>query len=348
MRPRSEDMARHANTRRSGNVWLAFWMIWVCIHAHAETAKGSDWPVPSKSITLGISTHFAQGVGDPAIEIPRMAANGWRGVRDEVFWSHTETAPGVYELPTPIKALLAAGRSSGISPVLLLGYGHPNHTRGAKPLTPAERQAFVRYAQFVTENVRGQVAALEIWNEWDIGIGGGLPGKPEDYLLLLREVIPVIRRTDPNVKILAGSMTPEGVDRGYLRALIELGLLDLVDGISVHVYVWSRKAATPQDASDWVRRILSYSRGKPLHITEIGWPTHRATLWKAAGSTDLVQRNYVCATRTLLSSIPSVRSIYFYGHIDSGSDPTDPEHRFGLIRQDGTPRPAFAINTCDY
>ena len=327
--------------------WLVFWMFWGSVHAQAETVTGHAQPPLTGSITLGISTHFAQGVGDPAVEVARLVANGWRGVRDEVFWSHTETSPGVYELPAPIKTLLAAGRSSGVLPVLLLGYGHPIHTRGMKPLTAAERQAFTRYAQFVAENVRGKVAAIEIWNEWDISIGGGLPGKPEDYLALLREVIPVIRKSDPDMKIIAGSVTPEGVDRGYLRSLIELGLLDLVDGISVHVYVWSRKASTPQDASDWVRRILSYSRGKSLHITEIGWPTHKATLWKAAGSTESVQRNYVCATRALLSLIPSVRSIYFYGHIDSGTDPTDPEHRFGLIRQDGTPRPAFAINTCD-
>ncbi len=323
--------------------WLAFWLLWACIQAEAETARIPN----SGSITLGISTHFAQGVGDPAVEIPRLAANGWAGVRDEVYWSHTETSPGVYDLPAPIKALLAASRSSGIFPVLLLGYGHPVHTRGMKPSTAAERLAFTRYAQFVAENVHRQVAALEIWNEWDISIGGGSPGKPEDYLALLREVVPVIRRSAPDIKIIAGSVTPEAVDRGYLRALVELGLLDLVDGISVHAYVWSRKASTPQVASDWVRRILGYSRGKPLHITEIGWPTHVATLWKSPGSTESVQRNHVCATRSLLSLIPGVGSIYFYGHVDSGPDPTNAEHRFGLIRQDGTARPAFAINTCD-
>ena len=82
--------------------WLAFWMFWASVHAQAETVTGHTQPPLTGSITLGISTHFAQGVGDPAVELPRLVANGWRGVRDEVFWSHTETSPGVYELPAPI------------------------------------------------------------------------------------------------------------------------------------------------------------------------------------------------------------------------------------------------------
>jgi hypothetical protein len=275
-----------------------------------------------------------------------MADNGWFALRDEAFWSHTEYLEGQFAIPAALQSTLAAARSKSMSLLLLLGYGHPVHTRGFKPTTSEQRTAFARYGKFIAEQTKDYVDMLEIWNEWDIPIGGGQAGHPEDYIALLREVVPVIRRVAPGTRIIGGSVTPEGVDRGYLRALIDLGLLELVDGISVHVYVWSRDKSTPNDAANWIRKLLDYTRGKPLHITEIGWPTHKARFSARTGVSELAQRDYVCATVELLRSIPSVKSVYFYGLLDTGSDARNPEHRFGLIRQNGEPRAAFALNAC--
>ncbi len=295
---------------------------------------------------VGISTHFAQGQGDPSTHIPRMKQNGWGALRDEAFWSHTERSPGHFVVPRPIQGTLAVARQHGMTTTLLLGYGHPAHTRGVKPTTDEQRAAFAKYARFIAEQTKDLVDALEIWNEWDIDIGGGVDGTPEDYIALLREVVPHIRKAAPKVKIIGGSLTPEGVDRGYLRALVNLGLLDWLDGISVHAYVWSRSANTPQDAANWVSSILSYTRGKPIYVTEIGWPTHNSSFQGRGGVSELTQREYVCKTVSMMAAIPSVKSIYFYGLLDSGTDSGNPEHRFGLIRRDGESRPAFALKAC--
>jgi polysaccharide biosynthesis protein PslG len=307
---------------------------------HAATTNASS------GLKVGISTHFAQGQGDPSTYIPTMKRNGWVALRDEAFWSHTERSPGHFVIPENLQSTLAAAKKNGTSSLILLGYGHPAHTRGFKPTTAEQRAAFTRYAGFVAEQTKGLVDELEIWNEWDIDIGGGLAGRPEDYIALLREVVPVIRRVAPKIKIIGGSVTPEGVDRGYLRALIDLGLLDWVDGISVHAYVWSRAASTPNDAANWLQKLLRYTRGKPLHVTEIGWPTHKAFLRRREGVSESTQRDYVCQTISLFAAIPSIKSVYFYGLLDEGSDDNNPEHRFGLIRQNGEPRPAFALNAC--
>lgn len=297
-------------------------------------------------LKVGISTHFAQGQSDPLIYVPKMRRNGWLALRDEAYWSHTERSPGHFAMPDAIQSTLAVAKSNGVSALILLGYGHPTHTRGFKPTTSDQRSAFTRYASFVAEQTKDLVDALEIWNEWDIDIGGGLAGRPEDYIALLREVVPAIRRIAPSIKIIGGSVTPEGVDRGYLRALIDLGLLDWVDAISVHAYVWSRDASTPADAAIWLHKLLRYTRGKPLHVTEIGWPTHKAFMRRREGVSESTQRDYVCQTTSLFAAIPSVKSVFFYGLLDEGVNDSNPEHRFGLIRQNGDPRPAFAVNAC--
>ena len=295
---------------------------------------------------VGISTHFAQGQGDPSTHIRRMKQNGWRALRDEAFWSHTESSVGHFLVPRAIQDTLAVARQHGMTTTLLLGYGHPVHTRGFKPTTDEQRTAFAKYARFIAEQTKDLVDTLEIWNEWDIDIGGGVDGKPEDYIALLREVVPVIRKAAPKVKIIGGSLTPEGVDRGYLRALVNLGLLDWIDGVSVHAYVWSRSANTPQDAANWVSSNLGYTRGKPIYVTEIGWPTHSSFFQRRGGISELTQQDYVCKTVSLMAAIPSVKSIYFYGLLDSGTDSGNPEHRFGLIRRDGESRPAFVLKAC--
>ncbi|MBC7711421.1 MAG: hypothetical protein H7203_15265 [Rhizobacter sp.] len=309
-------------------------------HANAAPLTHPD------GFKMGIATHFAQGQGRPPTHIPLMAKNGWLALRDEAFWSHTERTLGVFVMPELVQAALVSAKSSGVSTLLLLGYGHPIHTQGAKPTTREQRAAFTRYATFVAERTRHLVDTIEVWNEWDIDIGGGAAGRPEDYIALLREAVPAIRLAAPGIKIIGGSATPEGVDRGYLRQLISMGLLDLVDGISVHPYVWSRTKSTPNDAADWVQKLLLYTRGKPLHVTEIGWPTHKALSLRSAGVSEQSQRDYVCATVQLLQAVPTVKSVYFYGLLDVGSDDRNPEHRFGLIRQNGEPRPAFAVNAC--
>ena len=217
---------------------LALAVVCVCAASLAQgTAQTLARPAvaPEKQIpVVGISTHFAQGQGDPATYIPRMKSSGWGALRDEAFWSHTERSPDQFLVPRAIQDTLAVARHHGMATTLLLGYGHPVHTRGVKPTTDEQRAAFAKYARFIAEQTKDLVDTLEIWNEWDINIGGGLEGSPEDYIALLREVVPVIRKAAPNVKIIGGSLTPEGVDRGYLRALVNLGLLDWVDGISVH------------------------------------------------------------------------------------------------------------------
>jgi polysaccharide biosynthesis protein PslG len=197
------------------------------------------------------------------------------------------------------------------------------------------------------------VVAFEVWNEWDIDIGGAGAGRAEDYLSLLKAVVPVLREVAPKVKVLGGSATPEQVDRGYLRELISLGLLDWVDGVSVHPYVWARPDSSAAAVMAWLRNVQAYTRGKPLYITEVGWPTHAApTAWrgvfrsKPPGVTEANQRERMCQLVALAGSDKAIRGLFFYGLLDEGADAEAPEHRFGLLRQSGTPRPAFSINAC--
>jgi hypothetical protein len=83
--------------------------------------------------------------------------------------------------------------------------------------------------------VRAEVAAItapawEITNEPEMTWWGG-PISADDYMLMLKQAVPLIKAADPHAQIIGPAIgaTPEGA--AYLTKLIEAGLLDYVDGV---------------------------------------------------------------------------------------------------------------------
>jgi hypothetical protein len=330
--------------------YVVAWFVAVAIGFAGATASAQS----RAASVLGISTHFAQGNGDPDVLVPLMQKSGWNALRDEIYWSHVQSSDGTMRIPMRIIDLVSAARANGLQLILVLGYSHPSLDH-RKPLTADERRAFARYARFVAQELGDAVLAFEVWNEWDIEVGGAAGGRAEDYMALLRDVVSAIRDVAPKAHIIGGSATPEHVDRGYLRELVRLGLLDLVDAVSIHPYVWTRADSSASAVMKWLRNVQQYTRGKPLYITEVGWPTHAESgLFNLtnffrripSGVTEEGQRQRVCALAQLVAGDPAIKGLFFYGLLDEGSNAGEPEHRFGLIRRDGRQRSGFMIRSC--
>jgi polysaccharide biosynthesis protein PslG len=301
----------------------------------------------ASKLVVGISAHFGQGEGDPRTMLPQLTEVGWKTIRDEFYWSHIEDDSGGLVLPVQLRNLLKASQTSGIKLVVVLGYGHPLHTNGDKPITALSRQQFGRYVRFVVEQTRDVAVAYEIWNEWDIGIGGGTAGKPTDYLRLVEHVAPIIRESAVSAIILAGSATPESVDRGYLDELIRGGLLRHVDAISIHPYVWERKSgARPADMIRWVTALSNRTPQARFWITETGWPTHYSKLPLYGRIYSLEQQaQWLCESLRAVRSLPQVSGFFWYTLFDRSAR-FDPEASFGLIDAEGHQKPAFNSKPC--
>ena len=229
---------------------------------------------------MGVSTHFSQGKGHVSANLDMIRDAGIAAIRDEVGWRSIEREKGQLRMPQEYTAFVDAALERGLEPMLILDYGNRFYDGGDKPLSAAAIEAFSQYSEFVVKHFRGKVRLYEIWNEWDIGIGGTTPGTAKAYAKLLEAVSPRIKRIDPAITVYGGAMTPGGVRNGWLERMLKAGTLKHMDVLSIHTYNYSAsgRERSPEAWAEWMGQVntltAKYSeRQVPIVVTEMGWPT---------------------------------------------------------------------------
>ncbi len=300
---------------------------------------------PRRSFYVGVCTHFSQGKGHLSLNLSLIRQAGAVSIRDEAPWRTVEREKGHFSLPPDYDAYVEGAARAGLAPLIILDYGNPYYDAGDKPRSPQARAAFARYAEYLVQRYRDKVKLWEVWNEWDIGIGGTTPGTAEEYVELLREVYPRIKKLAPEITVFGGAMTPSGVQRGWLEAMLRAGGLKYLDQVSIHTYNYSAsgKERTPEAWAEWMQKVQEllrrYNDGRevPLAITEMGWPTQI----DRRGTPPEVAAAYLARMYLLARTLPFVTGIWWYDFQDDGWDYAYNEHNFGLVRPEGTPKPAW-------
>jgi hypothetical protein len=156
--------------------------------------------------------------------------------------------------------------------------------------------------------VKKQVAATPAVPAWEIGNepemtwwGGPIPAAT--YMNMLREAHAIIRAANKHAVVVGPAIGANAEGVAYLKALVDMGLLEFVDGVSVHYYVFHRSLQLAE-----VKRVVAGR--KPLWITETGWTTADQEGGEQA------QRAYVRShydrSRGILGADPAVAVIFNY------------------------------------
>ena len=101
---------------------------------------------------------------------------------------------------------------------------------------PADPEAFAAFVAYLAQRYGPQLAAIEIWNEPDQSNEAYFagPNKAVRYAAMLRAAYPAIKRANPSVMVLGGSLV--GSNGAFLRALYAAGIKGFYDGLAVHFY----------------------------------------------------------------------------------------------------------------
>jgi hypothetical protein len=146
------------------------------------------------------------------------------------------------------------------------------------------------------------VPAWEIANEPEMTWWGG-PISPANYIAMLREARALIRAANPDARIVGPAVGANSEGVAYLNTLVDLGLLDLVDAVSIHYYPFHRSTQLTE-----VKRIVAGR--KPIWVTETGWTTA-----DQAGGEE-AQRAYIRShydrESGILGADPAVALIFHY------------------------------------
>jgi hypothetical protein len=102
--------------------------------------------------------------------------------------------------------------------------------------TEEEIQNYLDYVRFITSHFKGKIEYYEMFNEPNHCEGTQQHIKLDDYINLIKRVVPVIRQEDPQAKIVVGGIADlrQARFKEYLFGLIKSDIMPLVDGISFH------------------------------------------------------------------------------------------------------------------
>jgi hypothetical protein len=199
---------------------------------------------------------------------------------------------------------------------------------------------------------QGRIAAIEVWNEPNLqGFWQGFPD-PGEWGNLIKATAQAAGAVDTGIPVISGGLVTGSpaddpaiseAQADYLAEAYQAvpSLPRHVDGLGVHLYTGGKP---PDDADTGIDASLSamgavrnrYDRGKRFWVTEVGYLT-----MGVAGVSEDEQADWLSQIYDQLSARADVEAMIIHALYDRSWVPSETEISFGLIRADGTPKPAY-------
>lgn len=275
-----------------------------------------------------------------------LGVTAWRG---SFGWDDYEPEPGRYDLAW-LRAFAALADSMGITLRPYLGYTPVWAARGGRDdqawNDPPRRVG--EWSRFVETVARAlapySVRSYEIYNEENVPLWWD--GSADEYAAVLRAGAAGVRRGDPAAAVLLGGMV--WPDAEWLEHACAGGTKGApFDVLPFHAYpeTWTPDSVSverylgPSFASAFLPAADSLCGRRPVWINETGFATtparsegEQAQWWTRAFAT------FLAAPRVEHLGIYEIRD----QRLDTPVIGDAPNYYLGLVRRDGTPKPAFA------
>lgn len=298
---------------------------------------------------LGATVHFTQDKGMLEVDPALARACGLNTIREDLPWKLAERRRAAVAVPDLFRRIAGAAEENGLPVLGILAYNNHFYDGGDYPRSDGAVAAYARYAGQIAAGLRGRgVSWYQVWNEWDGGCGMNPAkrgrGDAESYMKLLKAACPALKEGDPDAAVVSGSVC---TGDEYFEKLLQLGMSDYCDILSIHTYNFQQQGenGTPEA---WQRRMLKLDemirrynggKGKPVFVTEMGYPSFSGPHGRTAGQCAA----YLARLLLLARTVPNLRGLWWYDLQDDGWDVTEREHNFGLFNADGTPKQAALV-----
>jgi hypothetical protein len=298
--------------------------------------KGCWQPSPEP---IGISEAFGVNVNfiDPnPAEIKMIADAGFHWIRTDFKWELTELERGKYDF-TRYEPLVSELGQQNLRALFILDYGNPLYTQGMSVRTPAAREAFARWAVAAAKHFAGRGIIWEVFNEPNHPIFWPPQPNVNEYTALATAVAKAFQSEAPNEKLIGPATS--GIEINFLKSCFAAGLLDQWSAVSIHPY---RQTDPESVASDYAalretidrykiptgrdgERVTNGDRTPDVISGEWGY----STAWRGMNE----QKQAALLARQFLTNIANgIPLSIWYDWQDDGSNPSEAEHHFGLMR----------------
>jgi hypothetical protein len=200
------------------------------------------------------------------------------------------------------------------------------------------------------------VHAFEIWNEPNILSMWPPAPDPRRYTEMLKLAYAAIKHAAPSATVVSGGLSPDAAygfadangmnPLNFLEQMYADGAHGSMDAVGWHPYnfpwglgfynwsAWSQMAQTRPSARSIMR--ANGDGAKQIWATEWGAPTGSSS----QSVSEAQQAQLVTTVLARLRAWPWAGPSFFYSYRDKGTNPSDREQNFGLVRFDWSPKPA--------
>jgi hypothetical protein len=283
-------------------------------------------------------------------ELAGIAATGARYLRIDVDWSYVGRDRGNPDWSV-VDRIVDAAQVCGLEVLGVLAYtppwARPPGTSDHHP--PGDPAAFAAFAGSAVERFgpRG-VRNWEVWNEPNLGLFWSPQPEPASYAALLAPTYDAIKAVDPGAVVITGGLSPapNAADGSaiapvtFLEAVYRAGGGGRFDAVGHHPsnypFLPMRKVDHYNDnafarVTPKLHDVMAaHGDGdKKIWATEMGAPTVR-------GNSPQYVADYLTQAYEAWNRWPFTGPLIWYSYLDSGTDPSDVEQNFGLVRADFT------------
>lgn len=272
--------------------------------------------------------------------------------RSGLEWQAVEYKRGSYDWRV-YDRLYAELRSRGIAPLWSVTaapcFAQVNPDDCQNSMRPSP-EFYDEMAEFAAAAVKRypEIGAMEVWNEPNAGKYWRGRAEPELYAKMFKTVRDAVKRVDPSLPVLFGSLSPHATSEGntvsaaeFLQQGYDLGAVQKADGISTHPYPGTlpgedNGVAVAKRLGDlWAVMERERDTERPLWITETGVSTHGDRAFTPQQQAEALVQIYEVVRR-----IPQVKTLLLHRFRDSVGDNAF-EPGYGSVDQDGNPKAAY-------
>ncbi len=235
---------------------------------------------------------------------------------------------------------------------------------------PADPALFATFVQVAVKRyaTRG-ISTWEIWNEPNLEAFWKPAPNPVEYATLLKATYGAIKSQEPNAIVVTGGMGPAATKNGdiapleFLAELYHDGAGGYFDAVGFHPYSYPAMPSYVQSWNAWsqmsdtnpsLRSIMTMNgdAGKQIWLTEYGAPTggpgsietssnDRSFTGDPRYVTEGLQAEMLTDAVKLTERYSWAGPLFWYSYQDLGTSNNTAENFFGLIRFDGSLKPAY-------
>ena len=292
-------------------------------------------------------------------DLDAMQNTGATWIRFDFLWTYIEPNANQFQW-TVYDKVVAAARARGFTILGELDFTPP-WARGAACNTsdkcaPGDIGAWQQFITTTVNRYKGSVSHWEIWNEPNLSFFWQTGPDPAAYTALLKASYPAVKQADPNAVVVSGGLAPAGQltadmypPLDFLKGMYAAGAQGSFDAFGMHPYTYPFTPDEPKVYNNYYSlgsfydvMVANGDGNKQIWSTEAGAPTGTAVEADRSAISEAQQALTATRIYQIAAQRPWQGPVFWFCFRDYGSDPSVIEDNFGILHNDGTPKPSYA------